>query len=334
MPRLPIGLGIALVLAGAWLVRTEAYLKYGVRVNDRQVTLKWNTMPIRYYVNDQVPAGVSASAFREAVDRAFSSWAAVPTGGVRFQNAGSISAEPSEQDGASTIGFLLRPDLDRVLGATRYVVDTLTGEIVETDIFLNSAFPWSTAPGGDIGRFDVESIALHEIGHLVGLGHSALGETEVRATGGRRVIAAASVMFPIAFSAGSVEGRRLQRDDIAGVSDIYDGPGFAAGTGSISGRVTKEGRGVFGAHVVAFNPTTGALVGNFTLDDSGAFAIAGLEPGTHIIRVEPLDDADISSFFSDAQAVDLRFAVTYLDKLVVVPRGGNAGPIEIKVAAR
>jgi hypothetical protein len=325
---------LGILLAAACWVSAEAYLKYGVLVNGRTQTLRWNTMPIRYFLNDQVPAGVTAQAFENAVQRAFASWAGVPTAGVSFRLVGTIGAPPLEQDGVSTIGFLARPELDRVLGATTYVVDELTGEIVETDIFLNSTFAWSTASSGEPGRYDVESIALHEIGHLLGLGHSALGESELRPGGGRRVIASESVMFPIAFSAGNIEGRRLRADDIAGVSDIYDGPGYVNETGSISGRVTKNGAGVFGAHVVAFNPATGKLVGTFTLSDDGSFAVAGLAPGAYVVRVEPLDDADLNSFFPEGRVVDVQFAVTFLERLAVVPRGGNVGPFEIKVAAR
>jgi hypothetical protein len=115
---------------------------------------------------------------------------------------------------------------------------------------------------------------------------------------------------------------------------VYDGPGFLMETGSLSGRVTKDGRPVFGAHVVAFNPATGKLIASFTLGDNGDFAIAGLDPGPHIVRAEPLDDADLNSFFSDDRVVDLQFTATYLDRLAVVPRGGNAGPFEIKVTPK
>jgi hypothetical protein len=332
--RASLAVLLGVLSAAAWVVTGAAYLKYGVRVNDRTLALRWNTLPIRYFLNDQVPAGVTPAAFENVIQRACATWAGVPTAGVSFRFVGTISAPPFAEDGVSSIGFLARPELDRVLGATQYVVDEQTGAIVESDIFLNTTFPWSTASAGDIGRYDVESIALHELGHLLGLGHSALGETELRAGGGRRVIASGAVMFPIAFSAGSIEGRTLRADDIAGVSDLYDGPGFLSETGSLNGRVTKNGAGVYGAHVVAFNPETGKLVGTFTLADDGAFAIAGLDPGTHIVRVEPLDDADLNSFFGEGHVVDVQFNVTFLDKLAVVPRGGNAGPFEIKVAAR
>ncbi len=333
--RRPIlGVLLGALLAAAWGVSGSAYLKYGTRVDGRTQALRWHTLPIRYFLHDRTPDGVAQAAFENAVQRACATWSAVSTAGVSFRLVGTINAPPFAEDGVSSVGFVARPDLDRVLGATQYVVDQQSGAIVEADIFLNSTFPWSTASGGDAGRYDVESIALHELGHVLGLGHSALGETELRAGGGRRVIAAGAVMFPIAFSAGSVEGRTLRADDVAGVSDLYDGPSFLTETGSISGTVTKNGAGVFGAHVVAFHPETGRLVGTLTLSEDGAFAIAGLDPGTHIVRVEPLDDADLNSFFPEDGHVDVQFRVTFLDKLAVVPRGGNAGPFDIKVAAR
>jgi hypothetical protein len=141
-------------------------------------------------------------------------------------------------------------------------------------------------------------------------------------------------MFPIAYSPGSTAGRQLRADDIAGMSDIYPEPAFRSDTGSISGRVTMNGQGVFGAHVVAFNPATNALVGNFALNGQGEFAIAGLAPGSYIVRVEPLDDADLNAFFGEGSNVQVNFGVSYLERLAVVPRGGGAGPYEIKVTPR
>ncbi|PWT80012.1 MAG: hypothetical protein C5B57_12950, partial [Blastocatellia bacterium] len=312
----------------------EAYLKFGIEIGDRQVALKWAETPVRIFLNDRTVPGISLADFQAAVTRAFTTWQAVPTASISYQFVGFTAAEPFQEDGMSTIGFANRPDLDRVLGATTFLVDVSTGELLESDILLNSAFTWSVAGSGENGRFDVESIALHEIGHLSGLGHSALGETEVLSTGGRRVLASEAVMFPIAFAAGSIAGRTLRADDIAGISDLYPDNEVQSKTGSISGEVIANGAGVFGAHVVAFDLTTGSLVASFTLDDQGRFAIAGLAPGPHVLRVEPLDDIDPDSVFDPGEPVALDFRVSFLDRLVVVPRGGDAAGVQIRVTAK
>ena len=121
------------------------------------------------------------------------------------------------------MAFEFQSELDRVLGATTHSIDSITGAIIESDIFLNSNFAWSVASGGQAQRFDVQSISTHEIGHLLGLGHSALGETELRPDGGRRVLGKNAVMFPIAFPAGNIADRVLKPDDVAGISgDVSD----------------------------------------------------------------------------------------------------------------
>jgi len=325
---------LGLTLAGLAVAGDPAfaYLKLGgQRANGGTVTLKWRNLPVRYFVTNRAGGGVSASQLEQAVSRAFGSWTGVPLTQLSSQFAGFTSAAPALRDGMTTIGFVDRPDLDRVLGSTNFLFDTINGDIVESDVFLNSAtFLWSVAQGGEANRFDVESIALHEVGHLLGLGHSALGETELRA-GGRRVLAAEAVMFPIAFSAGTTEGRTLKSDDMAGIADSYPGTGFRQERGSISGTVMKAGRGVLGAHVIAFNTRTGKMVGGFTLTEDGRFVIAGLEAGAHVLRAEPLDDGDVESFFDLTLDIDSNFRVKFHDRVIVVPRGGGASNVAITV---
>lgn len=332
--RLAVLLGVVLAIGQSF--PAGAYQTYGVRIGSRMVTLKWGSQPIRYYIASREVIGVTSDQFRDAAQRAFASWQAVSTAAASAQFVGFTTAAPFDEDGMNTLGFLSRPDLDRVLGATTFLVDDSTGQILESDIFFNSAFSWSVSQGGDSGRVDLESIVLHETGHLFGLGHSSLGETELRAGGGRRVIAAEAVMFPIAFAAGNVSGRTLRADDMAGITELYPRQGAARSLGSVSGRVTKDGEGVFGAHVVAFQPNTGKLVGGLTFDDTGSFAISSLEPGSYILRVEPLDDADLDSFFAeeDIPKVDQNFKVAYFHQLLIVPEAGGATTAEIKVVAK
>ena len=311
-----------------------AYLQFTTTVGGQTRVLKWQRTPVRWFATDRGAPGVSAAEFQAAASRAFATWEAVPTATVSFQFAGFTGAQPFDDDGVSVLGFQDHPEMDRVLGATGFLIDTVTGEIVESDIFFNSAFTWSTSAQGDPTRFDLESVMVHEIGHFLGLGHSAIGEAEMRADGGRRVLGSGAVMFPIAMGRGITQDRVLEPDDVAGVSDLYPASGFRESTGVARGRTTRSGTGIVGAHVVAFNPATGALIAGFTLNRDGEFQIAGLEPGAHIIRVEPIDDADVDSFFSRPAAIDVGFLVTFSDRFYVVPKGGAGDSAVVAVRPR
>lgn len=311
----------------------QAYLKLGVSVGGRLVGLKWDR-PVDYFVTNLDVPGVTAPQLQAAIDRAFSTWAAVPRTGLAHNFVGITGAQPVGGDGMSVVGFRSRPELDRTLAAASFEVDEVTGRIVEVDIFFNTTVPWSVAAAGLSGSFDIESVGLHEVGHLLGLGHSALGETELRAEGGRRVLGKRAVMFPIAYPAGNIEDRTLEADDRAAITDVYGNTEADRQTGSLRGRVTLNGQGIFGAHVTATHTATGDTVGGFSLTSQGEFVIGALPPGIYVVRVEPLDDGDIESFFDDDGSVNIGFAPAYFERLVAVPRGGAGPAVEIKVKAK
>jgi hypothetical protein len=308
-----------------------AYLKLGFFAGGRIIGVRWTERPVPYFITNRDDNGVNAAQFQAAIARAFATWADAPSIDIAFAFRGFTGAEPFDDDNMNTIGFQAEPELERVLGATGFTIDDVTGEILESDIFFNTIFDWSVAAAGQSDRFDLESTALHEIGHFIGLGHSAIGETELLDGDRRRIIAKETVMFPIAFPMGNISDRRLKADDIAGASDIYPEGNFETTHGSISGRVTLDGRGIFGAHVTAYSVETGEIIGGFTLDDSGNFVIAGLEPGLHVVRVEPLDDAEIGSYFDEDGRVDVDFEPAIAPSLVSVPAGGASGSVTIAV---
>lgn len=328
---------VAIVIMAALMsapAMVSAYLGLGTSVNGRTVIARWSAMPIKYFITNRGVPNVTAAQVQSVAAQSFASWGAAPLTSVSATFAGFTNAEPVRDDGATVIGFQPHDELDRTLGVTTFTIDRTTGALVEADIFLNSTFDWSTAAAGEANRFDVQSVLTHEIGHLLGLGHSLLGETEVRPTGGRRVLGKASVMFPFAFSVGTTLDRVLQDDDKAGIAATYPTSQFLATKGSISGRVTLDGAGIFGAHVVAFNTKTQELVGGFSLNATGQFAIDGLTPGVYVLRAEPLDDADIASFFESDAKVELGFKTTFHSALVTVPIGGSGQPVEIKVTRK
>lgn len=84
----------------------------------------------------------------------------------------------------------------------RTIKKTLSPEVVPGAIDEK----WSAVidPGAVSGAINLQSVALHEIGHLHGLGHSTVKE---------------SIMFPTIY-AGVIK-RVLSKDDIVGIRDLY-----------------------------------------------------------------------------------------------------------------
>ena len=132
-----------------------AYLKLGAVVNGHIVDATWHQQPIGYYITNREGGGVTANDLAGAVQRATATWSAVESANVQFSFQGMTTAPAEGTDGRNVIGFIDRPDLDRVIGATSFMVDAVTGSIYEADIFFNSRFVFSVAPEGQPGRVDL-----------------------------------------------------------------------------------------------------------------------------------------------------------------------------------
>ncbi|HXH25252.1 MAG TPA: hypothetical protein VNI78_08390, partial [Vicinamibacterales bacterium] len=139
MRRLALLAAMALLAAAG---PAEAYLHLTLRVGSGVRALRWQAMPVRWFALDRGVPQVTANQFQAAVARAFATWEAVPTASITFQFAGFTGAEPFDDDDLSVLGFVPEPEMERVLGATSFIVDVVTGEIVESDVFFNAVFPW------------------------------------------------------------------------------------------------------------------------------------------------------------------------------------------------
>ncbi len=95
-----------------------AYQTFVIPVGTGSVAVKWSHLPVRYFVTDRGVTGVSSAQFRDAAARAFTTWQNVTSAAVFAEFAGFTSADPGDEDGQNTLGFLDRPDLERVLGST------------------------------------------------------------------------------------------------------------------------------------------------------------------------------------------------------------------------
>ncbi len=246
-------------------------------------------MPIRYFVTDRGTTGVTSTQFNRRCVAAFNTWDAVPTAQTSSQFVGFHAGEPASRrrNGdrlPEPAGPRSHPRRDN------FMIDTTTGEIVESDIFFNSAFPWSVAAAGRDRpvRPPVDRAARDRPSARAG----AFGD-------GRD---GAAVRRPPRDRGGSgdvpdcILGRQHPRPHAESGRHRrhrrhLSGTSYTQNTGSISGKVTKSGKGVLGAHVVAFDTANRRRSsGGFSLSDDGSFVIAGLDPGPHILRAEPLDD--------------------------------------------
>lgn len=143
------------------------------------------------------------------------------------------------------------------------------GRISDADILFNGAnFEFTTS--GEEGKFDVQDVATHELGHLLGLDHSGW---------------AGASMYPYVDESVTLH-RSLSLDEVGGLRHAYPSASFGKITGSVS---REQGGGpVAGAHVVA-RSADGRPSRSILTNAAGDFTIFGLDEGTYTIYVDPLD---------------------------------------------
>src|SRR5262249_37809968 len=124
---------------------------------------------------------------------------------------------------------------------------------------------------GESNKFDVQSVLTHEIGHVLGLDHSAL---------------VSSVMVPFGVPS-QLDQRTLAYDDVAGVMEIYPNSAMPP-TAQVHGAIQYGTSPVFGAHVVAVD-SRGTVVASVLSQRDGNYVLRFLPPDAYRIIVEPLD---------------------------------------------
>ncbi|MBL4848899.1 MAG: IPT/TIG domain-containing protein [Planctomycetes bacterium] len=241
---------------------------------------KWPTTSVRYVIQQNGTDDVADKSDEAAIRLALRAWEQVPDSFVVFSE--DTFADASRTDYTATDIHLIMWDEDgssglfppgsNVIALTPILASTNDGTILDGDIIFNGELRFTTDPIQEANRFDVQAVATHEIGHLLGFDHS----------GGTF-----STMFA-SIPSGSTYSRSLGGDDAAGAATLY-GTG-ASSRGTVQGTITITGGGTVAyPQVVAVNQLTGAIGGQALGDSTGNYLIAGLLPGTYDLYAEPVN---------------------------------------------
>lgn len=185
--------------------------------------LYWEERTISYAVNNKGCKDVSMAETLGAIKRSFFAWAGPSCTDIYFAYEGTDPAEmsnlllPQDQKPDSKNLIIWRntwpppgvtdatitKDMPAV---TTVIYNTDTGVIVDADIDLNGHnFFWTSSDDPSEVATDVQNIITHEIGHLLGLGHTAEKEAS---------------MFESTHQ-GELKKRSLHADDELGLCKVY-----------------------------------------------------------------------------------------------------------------
>lgn len=142
------------------------------------------------------------------------------------------------------------------------------GDIVEADIVLNPFQQFST--DGAYGTFDLETTLAHEIGHLLGLKHSAV----------RGSLMADRVARNTPNGVSDPGQTLLSDSDVTAIRGLYESDAREDCCGGITGRlVSQSGKAVKQAIVWAEDSETGVVMGQAETTADGSYRISGLKNG-------------------------------------------------------
>jgi len=210
---------------------------------------------------------------------------------VTWSQATSISPADAG-DGVNLLTIASTPENETfnsaaTTGRTRVFFDPETGNIAEADISINprpksedgTELQFST--DGTPGTYDLEATFTHEIGHLLGLDHSAVLSSTMQAR----------QAYNGTFGLPALTERTLSEDDRQKVLSLY---GSKQTSGRIEGRlIDNRTAGALtalnGVNVWAENVVNGRVIASDVTAEDGTYQLEGLTPGQYRVIVSSAD---------------------------------------------
>ncbi len=136
---------------------------YQVGTTSGGAEIKWNTNDATCYINTSGGPADSLAAIQAAMQ----TWTDVSTSLFNFIYEGTTSSTAyGIMDGTNIICFGTITTTGTV-GENTCSYYTNSGQIIDSDIKLNTYYPWVT--DGSTNGYDVQNVATHELGHSVGM---------------------------------------------------------------------------------------------------------------------------------------------------------------------
>jgi len=266
-----------------------------------------------------------------AVRRALARWSSLANINFIVTWSSLTSISPADAgDGVNLLTVASTPENEafnagEMTARTRVFFDPDTGYIAEADVSINprpkaedgTELQFST--DGTAGTYDLEATFTHEIGHLLGLDHSAVLSSTMQSR----------QAFNGTFGLPALTERTLSEDDRQTIRSLY---GTRQKLGRIEGRLSDNRTPgalapLNGVNVWAESVATGRVIASDVTAEDGTYKLDGLVVGQYRVMVSAASEAQkFRSFELSSQVVVKGDGPTPLNSSLVPPLASALNP--------